>query len=176
MRNPWRRPKVRPQICRACRRIIQEEKRGSPHQDGASYKAGALVWKTCSGFLQRTRTKVRMRLPRTDMSKTRNWRFLHLDFLSLLAQTVAVAVPATTRYMAARLRQPTRYLRTQHSLSCRDAAKTATRYFLYPSKYPRQTRRASRTDRQHHAHRQVAFQSEVSNQKIRCQKSAMANI
>jgi hypothetical protein len=107
-----------------------------------------------------------MRLPRTDMSKTRNWRFLHLDFLSLLAQTVAVAVPATIKYMAARLRQPTRYLRTQHSLSCHDEAKTAIRYFLYPSKYPRQTRRASRTDRQHHAHRQVAFRSEVSNRSI----------
>ena len=165
-RNPWRRPKVKPQTCRACRRIIQEGKKGSPHQDGASYKAGALVWKTCSGFLQRTRTKVRMRLPRTDMSKTRNWRFLHLDFLSLLAQTVAVAVPATTKYMAARLRQPTRYLRTRHSLSCHDETKTAIHYFLYPSKYPHPIPHACRMGRQHHALRQVAYQSEVSNQSI----------
>ena len=107
-----------------------------------------------------------MRLPRTDMSKTRNWRFLHLDFLSLLAQTAAVAVPATTRYTAARLRQPTRYLRTQHSLSCRDAAKTATRYFLYPSRYHLPIPRAYRTGRQHHALRQVVYQSEANNQPI----------
>lgn len=166
MRNPWRRPKVRPQICRACRRIIQEEKRGSPHQDGASYKAGALVWKICSGFLQRTRTKVRMRLPSTDMIKTPNWRFLRLASLNLLAQTVAVAVPATTKYMAARLRQLTRYLRTQHSLSCHDETKTATRYFLCPSRYPHPIPRACRTGRQHRALRQVAYRSEVSNRSI----------
>ena len=116
---------------------------------------------------QRMRTKVRMRLPRTDMSKIPNWRFLRLASLNLLAQMVAVAVPATIKYMAARLRQPTQYLRTQHSLSCHDEAKTATRYFLYPSKYPRRTLRASRTDRQRHAHRQVACQSEVSTPEIR---------
>ena len=165
MQNPWRRPKVRPQICRACRRIIQE-KRESPHQDGASYKAGALVWKTCSGFLQRTRTKVRMRLPRTDTTKTPNWRFLHLASLNPLAQMVAVAVPATTKYMAARLRPPTQYLRTQHSLSCHDETKTATRYFLYRSRYPHPIPRAYRTGRQHRALRQVAYQSEASNRSI----------
>ena len=107
-----------------------------------------------------------MRLPPTDTSKTLNWRFLHLDFLSLLAQTVAVAVPATIRYMAVRLRQPTRYLRTRHSLSSHDETKTATRYFLYLSRYPRPILRAYRTDRQHHALRQAAYRSGVSNQSI----------
>jgi hypothetical protein len=132
MRNPWRRPKVKPQTCRGYQRIIQEGEKGSPHQDGASYKAGALVWKTCSGSLQRMHTKFRMRLPRTDMSKTPNWRFLRLASLNLLARTVAVAVPATIRYMVARLRRLTRYLRIRHSLSCHDETKTETRYFLYP--------------------------------------------
>jgi hypothetical protein len=166
MRSPWRRPKVKPQTCRACRKIIQEERKGSLHQDGASYKAGALVWKTCSGFLQRICTKVRMRLPRTDMSKTPNWRFLRLASLNPLARMVAVAVPATTRYMAARLRQLTRYLRTQHSLNCHDETKTGTRYSLYPSRYPHQIPRACRMGRQHHALPQVACQSGVSNQSI----------
>lgn len=164
MRNLyWRRPKVKPQTYRACRRIIREERKGSLHQGGASYKAGALVWKICSGSLQRTRTKVRMYLPRTDMSKTPNWRFLRLASLNLLAQTVAVAVPATIRYMAARLPQPTRCPRTRHSLSCHDETKTAIHYFLYLSRYPHPIPRACRMGRQHRALPQVAYQSEVSN-------------
>jgi hypothetical protein len=164
MRNPWRRPKVKLQTCRACRRIIREGKKESRHQDGANCKAGAMVWRTCSGFLQRTRIKVRMHLPRTGMIKTRIWRFLHLASLNLRAQTVAVAVLATIKYMAARLRQPTQYLRTPHSLSCHDGTKTATRYFLYPSRYHRPTLRACRKGRQHHALQQVVYQLGASNQ------------
>ena len=107
-----------------------------------------------------------MRLPRMDMIRTRNWRSLHLASLNLLAQTVAVAVPVTIKYMAARLRPPTQYLRTPHSLSCHDEAKIATRYFLYLSKYPRLIHRACRMGRQHRALRQVAYRSEVSNRSI----------
>ena len=164
MPKPWRRPRVKPQTCRACRRIIREGKKESLHRDGASYKAGAaLAWKTCTGFLQRTRIKVRMRLPRMDMNKTLNWRFLHLVFLNLHAPMVAVAVLATIKYMAVRLRQPTQYLRTQHSLSCHDETKTAIRYSLYPSRYHHPIPRVCRKGRQHHARRQVAYRSGVSN-------------
>ena len=166
MPKPWRRPRVKPQTCRACRRMIQEGKKGSLHRDGASYKAGALGWKTCSGFLQRMRIRARMRLPRTDMTKTQNWRFLHLAFRNLLAQMVVVVAPATIKYMAARLRRPTQYLPIRHSLSSHDETKTATRYFLYLSRYPRPILRAYRTDRQHHALRRVAYRSGVSNQSI----------
>jgi hypothetical protein len=104
-----------------------------------------------------------MRLPRMDMNKTLNWRFLHLASLNLHAQMAAVAVLATIKYMAVRLRQLTQYLRTQHSLSCHDGTKTAIRYFLFPSRYHHPILRDCRRGRQHHAHQQVAYRSGVNN-------------
>lgn len=166
MRNLWRRQKVKPQTCRACRRTIREQKEESLRRNGANCRAGALVWKTCSGFLQHMRTKARMRLPRTDTIKTPNWRFLHLASQNRPAQTVAVAVPATIRYMAARLRQPTPYLRTQHSLSYHDETKTATRYSLYRSRYHHPILRVCRKDQQLLALQQAVGRSGASNQRI----------
>jgi hypothetical protein len=107
-----------------------------------------------------------MHLPRMDTIKTPNWRFLHLVSLSLLARMAAMEVPVTIKSMAARLRPLTQYPRTQHSLDSHAETKTATRYFLYPSRCHRQILRASRKDRQHHALQQAACQSEVSNQRI----------
>lgn len=105
-----------------------------------------------------------MLLPRMDTIRTLNWRFLHLVSRNPRAPTVVVAALVTIKFMVARLPQPTQYPRTQHSLDSHAETKTATRYFLYPSKSHRQILRASRTDRRLHALQQAAYPSEASNQ------------
>lgn len=104
-----------------------------------------------------------MHLPRMDTIMILNWRFLHLASLNPRAPTVVVAALVTIKFMGARLPQPTQYPRTQHSLDFHAETKTATRYFLYPSKSPRQILRASRTDRPLHALQQAAYPLKVSN-------------
>lgn len=108
-------------------------------------------------------------LLRTETTTILNWLFLPLASLNLRDQVgavEAVAVLATIRSTAARLRPPTQYPRTRHSLNFLEETKTATRYSPCRSSYRRPTADNRQTDPQPLAHRRALYRSKADSQPI----------
>lgn len=158
---------MRPQTCRACRRITAGVKGRKEDLLGGSCKAGARDWKTCSDSPQRMHTEARMRLPPMDTNTIPNLHFLQLAFLNPrdpMAAEAALEITST----AAQLPRHTQYLHTQHSLGFHGGTKTATRFFLYLLKYHHPTPRAHQADRPHHALPKVAADQLLASNRLTC--------
>ena len=110
--------------------------------------------------------RTRTLLLRMETTTILNWLSPLLASRSLRDQVEAVVVLATIRSTEVRLRPPTQYQHTQHSLNYLEGTRIATRYFPCRSscRRPTPTEDNRQTGPQPLAHRQVRYQSRADRQ------------